>query len=65
MTTVTPASLTRDQNGSKRVSKGFFSPSVVGTAAGRITIVRAPRSSAHSSSRQAHPTSARLRYGAA
>ena len=60
-----PASFTRAQNGSKAGSPGVSGPSAVNAAAGRITIVRAPWSSAHSSSCTAQSTSPSEKYGAA
>ena len=60
-----PASLTRAQNGSNIGWLTGRGPDAVVGAAGRITMQRAPRSSAQSSSSQAQFTSAKVMYGAA
>src|SRR5664280_453007 len=62
-TTVIPASLASCQNPSNMVSKGERRPRTVTGAAGRITTVLAPFSSAQESSSTAHAGSARVRYG--
>ncbi len=63
-TTVMPASFTRAQNGSNIGSAGENRPSGVVGAAGRMTIVRAPLSSANSSSSIADSSTANEMYGA-
>ena len=60
-----PASFTRAQNGSNSGFPGERGPFTVVAAAGRVTMVRAPRSMAHSSSAHAHSTSTSVKYGAA
>ncbi len=60
-----PASFRRAQNGSNDSSNGDLCPLSVSGAAGRITITRAPRSRAHSSSDTAQSTSHSEMYGAA
>jgi hypothetical protein len=58
VTTVMPASFTRAQKGSKSSWPGLRGPWRVKTALGRMTTMRASRSSAHSSCAHAQSTSA-------
>ena len=58
-----PASSRRDHTGSNSVSKGDRRPSRVVGAAARITTIRAPCSSAQSTSSAAQAASASVRYG--